>query len=83
MKSSKTAAPHDSSKDGRLLGMLSIAASPGAILFSPVIFSMAGFFLSLVGLTIAAPKQKMFSIVGLVLALGAGAVGHLFNTAII
>ena len=83
MESSKTTAPHDSSKDGRTLGMLAIAASPGAILLSPIFFSIAGFFLSLVGLTIAAPKQKMFSIIGLVLALSAGAVGHLFNTAII
>ncbi len=83
MNSPKTAGPHDSSKDGRTLGMLAIAASPGAILFSPMIFSLAGFFLSLVGLTIAAPKQKILSIVGLVLALAAGAVGHLFNTSII
>jgi hypothetical protein len=83
VNSPKTAAQHDSSKDGRTLGMLAIAASPGAILFSPIIFSMTGFFLSLVGLTIASPKQKMFSIIGLVLALSAGAVGHYFNTAII
>jgi hypothetical protein len=74
---------NDSSTDGRLLGILSIAASPGALLISPALFSIAGFFLSLLGLTIAAPKQKMLSIIGLVLALGAGAVGFAFNTPII
>ena len=83
MKPSKNTASDDSSTDGRLLGMLAIAASPGARLLSPAIFSVTGFFLSLVGLTIAAPKQKMLSIVGLVLALAAGAVGYLFNTPII
>ena len=53
------------SSDGRLVGLLSIAASPGAILISPSLFSLAGFFLALLGLTIAAPRQRILSVAGL------------------
>lgn len=69
--------------DGRLMGMLSIAASPGAILVSPTIFSVAGFFLAMLGLTLAAPKQRVWSIVGIVAALTAGAIGYYFKTPIV
>lgn len=69
--------------DGRLMGMLSIAASPGAILLSPTIFSVAGFFLAMLGLTLAAPKQRIWSILGIVSALAAGAIGYYFKTPIL
>ncbi len=70
-------------KDGRLMGMLSIAASPGAVLISPAVFSLLGFFLALLGLTIAAPKQRMLSIAGIALALVGGGIGYFFHTTVI
>lgn len=70
-------------KDGRLMGMLSIAASPGAVLISPAVFSLLGFFLALIGLTIAAPKQRMLSIAGIALAMAGGGIGYFFHTTIV
>lgn len=70
-------------KDGRLMGMLSIAASPGAILISPAVFSLLGFFLALLGLTVAHPKQRILSIAGIALALVGGAIGYFFHTQIV
>jgi hypothetical protein len=69
--------------DGRLMGMLSIAASPGAILVSPTIFSVAGFFLAMLGLTLAVPKQRVWSILGIVAAMVCGAIGYYFKTPIV
>lgn len=70
-------------KDGRLMGMLSIAASPGAVLISPAIFSLLGFFLAMLGLTVAHPKQRILSIVGIALALVGGGIGYFFHTTIV
>ena len=70
-------------KDGRLMGMLSIAASPGAVLISPAVFSLLGFFLALIGLTIAAPKQRLLSIAGIALAMVGGGIGYFFHTPIV
>jgi hypothetical protein len=71
------------STDGRLMGWLSIGASPLAVLVSPTIFSVAGFFLAMIGLTLAAPSQRIWSIVGIVTAVAGGAIGYYFKTPIV
>ncbi len=81
MSNNASAAAND--KDGRLMGILSIAASPGAILVSPAVFSLLGFFLALLGLTVAHPKQRKLSIAGIALAMVAGGVGYVFHTQIV
>jgi hypothetical protein len=68
--------------DGRLMGMLSIAAFPAAILLQPTLFGVAGFFLALIGLTVAAPKQRPLSIAGLVLAVAGFGLGATLNIAL-
>ncbi len=68
---------------GRMMGMLSMAAAPGALLVSPTMFGLLAFFFALLGLTIAAPKQRIFSIGGIVLAGIFGVIGHYYNTPII
>lgn len=72
----------DASTDGRLMGFLSIAAGPGAVLIHPALFSVLGFFLAMLGLTIAAPKQRIWSFLGIASALIGGGIGYFFNTAI-
>lgn len=81
MSNNASAAAND--KDGRLMGILSIAASPGAILVSPAVFSLLGFFLALLGLTVAHPKQRKLSIAGIALAMIAGGIGYFFHTQIV
>ena len=71
------------STEGRMMGMLSIAASPGAILVSPAMFSLLGFFLALMGLTVAAPSQRIWSIIGIGTALVAGGIGYFLKTPIV
>lgn len=78
-----TAAHNGSPTDGRLMGILTIAMAPGALLLSPTWFSLGGFFLGLMGLTVAAPQQRFLSIIGIVLAGAAGALGYYFNTPIV
>lgn len=78
-----TAAHNGSPTDGRLMGILAIAMAPAALLVSPTYFSLGGFFLGLLGLTVAAPQQRFLSIIGIVLAGAAGAVGYLYNTPIV
>lgn len=68
---------------GRMMGLLSMAAAPGAMLISPSLFSLLAFFLALLGLTIAAPKQRIFSFAGIVLAGVFAAIGHYYNTPLI
>jgi uncharacterized YccA/Bax inhibitor family protein len=68
---------------GRMIGMISMAVAPGAILVSPTMFSLLGFFMALMGLTIAAPKQRIFSIGGIALALVCGAIGQIYHTPLI
>jgi lipopolysaccharide export LptBFGC system permease protein LptF len=65
------------------MGMLSIAAAPGALLVSPTMFPLLSFFFALMGLTIAAPKNRFLSIIGMVAAGICGAVGFYFNTPIV
>jgi len=65
---------------GRMIGLISMAVAPGAILISPTMFSLLGFFMALMGLTIAAPKQRIYSIGGIVLAMACGAIGQIYNT---
>lgn len=72
----------DSSTDGRLMGFLSIAAGPGAAVIHPALFSVLGFFLAMLGLTIAAPKQRIWSFLGIASALIGGGIGYFFHTAI-
>jgi hypothetical protein len=81
MSNNVSAAANDT--DGRLMGILSIAASPGAILVSPAVFSLLGFFLALLGLTVAHPKQRKLSVAGIVLAAVAGGIGYFFHTQIV
>ena len=68
---------------GRMIGMLSIAAAPGALLISPTMFALVGFFIALMGLTIAAPHNRFLSIIGMVATGACGAAGYYFNTPII
>jgi hypothetical protein len=68
---------------GRLMGILSIAVAPGALLISPTMFSLASFFLALMGLTVAAPKYRFLSIIGIVAGGTCGIIGYYFNTPII
>ncbi len=68
---------------GRLLGMLSIAAAPGALLISPTMFPLVSFFLALMGLTLASPKNRFLSFIGMAAAAVCGIIGYYFNTPII
>lgn len=68
---------------GRLMGILSMVAAPGAILFSPTMFALLAFFFALMGLTIAAPKQRIYSFGGMALSGVCGVIGYYFNTPII
>ncbi|GMR05586.1 MAG: hypothetical protein BMS9Abin25_0161 [Gammaproteobacteria bacterium] len=69
--------------DGRVLGMLSIAAAPGALLISPTYFPLLAFFLGLMGLTLASPRNRYLSIIGIAVSAAAGIAGYYFNTPII
>jgi len=68
---------------GRMVGMLSIAAAPGALLISPTYFPLLAFFLALMGLTIAAPKNRYLSFIGIAAAAVCGIAGYYFKTTII
>jgi hypothetical protein len=69
--------------DGRLMGILSIAVAPGAVLLSPTFFALGSFFLGLLGLTVAHPKQRYLSFIGIALAGVCGGIGYFYNTPII
>lgn len=69
--------------NGRLMGMLSIAAAPGALLISPSMFPLLSFFFALMGLTLASPKNRYLSFIGMAAAAICGVTGHYFNTPII
>ncbi len=68
---------------GRLMGMLSIAAAPGALLISPTMFPLLSFFFALMGLTMANPKNRHLSFIGMAAAGICGVTGYYFNTPII
>ena len=69
--------------DGRLMGMLSIVAAFGALLVNPAMFALLAFFFALMGLTVASPKNRIFSIIGVAAAVVCGVVGHFFITTVI
>ena len=68
---------------GKLMGMLSIAAAPGALLVSPTMFPLASFFFAMMGLTLATPKNRIYSFVGIAAAATCGIAGYYFKTSII
>lgn len=72
----------DNSTDGRMIGFISIALSPGAIFLEPTIFWLAGFFAGLIGITVAAPKQRYLSIIGVVASVVCFGVGKYLNISI-
>jgi len=72
----------DNSTDGRLIGMLSIAVAPGALIFNPAMFALAAFALALFGLTVAAPSQRKWSLIGIAAGIACGAIGHFLKTTI-
>ena len=67
---------------GRLIGMLSIAVAPGALLISPTIFPLIAFLIAMFGLTLAAPHNRYLSIIGIVASAACGIAGAYFNTVI-
>jgi len=68
---------------GKLMGILSIAAAPGALLVSPTMFPLASFFFAMMGLTLATPKNRIYSFIGIAAATVCGIAGYYFNTPII
>lgn len=68
---------------GRLMGMLSIAAAPGALLVSPTMFPLLAFFFALMGLTLASPKNRYLSFIGIAVSAASGFAGYYFNTPIV
>lgn len=73
---SRAASSADASTEGRLMGWLSIAAGASAAVIHPLV-AIAGFFLALMGLTVAAPSQRLWSILGIVASIGGFAVGKI------
>lgn len=69
--------------NGRLMGILSIVVAPGALLVSPTMFPLLSFFFALMGLTVASPKNRYLSFIGMAAAAILGIIGHYFNTPII
>lgn len=68
---------------GRLMGILSIAAAPGALLVSPTMFPLLAFFFAMMGLTVASPKNRIFSYIGIGAAAVCGVAGYYYNTPIV
>ena len=81
--SNEAVSTQNTNNDGKLMGLLSIAAAPGALLVSPTMFPLVAFFLAMLGLTVAAPKNSYLSIIGIFAAAVCGVIGHYFNTPII
>jgi len=81
--SNEAVSTQNTNNDGKLMGLLSIAAAPGALLVSPTMFPLVAFFLAMLGLTVAAPKNRYLSIIGIFAAAVCGVIGHYFNTPII
>lgn len=69
--------------NGKLMGMLSIAAAPGALLVSPTMFPLVSFFFAMMGLTVASPKNRYLSFIGIAAAGACGVAGHYYNTPIV
>lgn len=71
---SRAASHAEASTEGRLMGWLSIVAGASAAVIHPLI-AIVGFFLALMGLTVAAPSQRLWSILGIVASIAGFAVG--------
>ena len=81
--SNEAVSTQTTNNDGKLMGLLSIAAAPGALLVSPTMFPLVAFFFAMMGLTVAAPKNRYLSIIGIFTAAACGGIGYYFNTPII
>ncbi|NOY15523.1 MAG: hypothetical protein GXP23_01070 [Gammaproteobacteria bacterium] len=81
--SDEAATEQNVDNDGRMMGMLSIAAAPGALLISPTMFPLLAFFFALMGLTLASPRNRYLSFIGIFASAAAGAIGYYFHTPII
>jgi len=68
---------------GRLMGILSIAVAPGALLVSPTMFPLLAFFFAMMGLTVASPNNRIYSFIGIGAAAVCGVAGYYFKTPII
>lgn len=68
---------------GRTMGMLAIAAAPGALLVSPTMFPLASFMFAMFGLTVATPKNRIYSYAGVAVSVTCGIIGYYFNTPIV
>ncbi|GMR21097.1 MAG: hypothetical protein BMS9Abin36_1696 [Gammaproteobacteria bacterium] len=83
MSTESTEAVATIDNSGRTMGMLAMATAPLALLISPVLFTLLGFFLVLMGLTVSTPEQRHFSFIGLAVAVTAGVIGYVFHTPIV
>lgn len=81
--SNEAVSTRNTNNDGKLMGLLSIAAAPGALLVSPTMFPLVAFFLAMLGLTVAAPKNRYLSIIGIIAAGTCGVIGYYFHTPIV
>ncbi len=72
----RAATENDASTEGRTLGWLSIATGAAAAVVHPMV-AIAGFFLALMGLTVAAPSQRLWSILGIAASVAGFAIGKL------
>ncbi len=64
------------------MGWLSIAAGASAAVVHPLV-AIAGFFLALMGLTVAAPSQRFWSILGIATSIAGFAIGKLVGFSIL
>ena len=81
--SDEAVSTRNNDNDGKLMGFLSIAAAPGALLVSPTMFPLVAFFLAMMGLTVASPKNRYLSIIGIIAGAVCGGLGYYFKTPII
>jgi hypothetical protein len=81
--SNEAVSTRNTNNDGKLMGLLSIAVAPGALLVSPTMFPLVAFFLAMLGLTVAAPKNRYLSIIGIIAAGTCGVIGYYFHTPIV
>jgi hypothetical protein len=80
MSNNATAAANN--KDGQMIGWLSIGAGASAAILNPLV-AVAGFFLAMIGLTLAAPKQRIWSILGIAASIAGFVVGKLVGIALL
>jgi hypothetical protein len=78
----RAAAQGGASIEGRTFGWLSIATGAAAAVVHPMV-AIAGFFLALMGLTVAAPSQRLWSILGIAASVAGFAIGKLTGFSLI